>query len=166
MQKLLFFVGLSCLLVSCGSTKSARNFGGAVETKYYETPADKRLVNIVNDALTYEGTRYKWGGTTRKGMDCSGLVYIAFQSEQIALPRVSRNMAREGKSIKNREVNIGDLLFFKTDHSKRINHVGLVVDIRPGAVLFIHSTTSRGVIISSLDENYWKQAYIEARRII
>ena len=166
MQKLLFFVGLSCLLISCGSTKSARNSGDATEAKYYEIPADKRLINIVNDALTYEGTRYKWGGTTRKGMDCSGLVYTAFQSEQIALPRVSRNMALEGKSIKNRDVTIGDLLFFKTDHSKRINHVGLVVDIRPGAVLFIHSTTSRGVIISSLDENYWKQAYIEARRII
>ncbi|HEA30947.1 MAG TPA: NlpC/P60 family protein [Leeuwenhoekiella sp.] len=166
MRKLLFFIGLSCLLASCGSTKSARNSRGTVETKYYEVPADKRLVNIVNDALTYQGTRYKWGGTTRRGMDCSGLVYTAFQSEQVQLPRVSRNMAREGKSIKPREVTIGDLLFFKTERSKRINHVGLVVDIRPGEILFIHSTTSRGVIISSLDENYWKKAYIEARRMI
>ena len=136
------------------------------ETKYYEVPADKRVVNIVNDALTYEGTRYKWGGTTRKGMDCSGLVYTAFKSEQIQLPRVSRNMAREGKRLKMGEVTIGDLLFFKTEGSKRINHVGLVVDIRPGEIVFIHSTTTRGVIISSLDEKYWNKAYIEARRII
>lgn len=163
MRKILYFITLSILLVSCGSTKSARKSG---ETKYYEVPTDKRLVNIVNDALSFQGTGYKWGGTTRKGMDCSGLVYTAFKSEQILLPRVSRNMAQEGTRIKTGEVNIGDLLFFRTDGSKRINHVGLVVDIRPGEIVFIHSTTSRGVIVSSLEEKYWKKAYIEARRII
>ncbi|MGB3774659.1 MAG: C40 family peptidase [Leeuwenhoekiella sp.] len=160
----LFFLGIC--LISCGSTKKNSKPGSSDSTRYYHVPSDKRVVNIVNDALSFEGTRYKWGGTTRKGMDCSGLVYTAFLNEKIQLPRVSRDMAREGTRIQKKEVTIGDLLFFRTEGSKRINHVGLVVDIRPGEIIFVHSTTSRGVIVSSLDENYWSKAYIEARRVI
>jgi len=106
------------------------------------------------------------GGTTQKGMDCSGLVYVSFKEEDILLPRSSHEIAKQGIKISLDQVTVGDLLFFKTNGRKQINHVGLVVDVYPGKVLFIHSSTSQGVIISSLDETYWHRAFAEARRII
>ena len=122
---------------------------------------------IINTALTYTGVKYKYGGTTRKGMDCSGLLYATFLEHDIYLPRVSFYMANEGKKIPLEEVNKGDLLFFTTSNRrKRINHVGLVVEVDGEDIRFIHSTTSRGVIVSSLKEGYWNYAFVKATRIL
>ncbi|MGK0295007.1 MAG: cell wall-associated NlpC family hydrolase, partial [Ulvibacter sp.] len=91
----------------------------------------------------------------------------AFGKEEITLPRVSRDMAKTGKPISLSKSAEGDLVFFKTSKSKKsINHVGLVVGSRKGEIIFIHSTTSKGVIISSMDEGYWKSAFVEARRVM
>ncbi len=117
-------------------------------------------------AKTFGGTRYKFGGTTRKGMDCSGLVYTSFKKENIVLPRTSRTMATQGKAISLKKVIVGDLLFFKTNKRKNvISHVGLVVETK-GVIKFIHASTSRGVIISSLDEKYWNKCFAGARRVL
>ena len=99
-------------------------------------------------------------------MDCSGLVYTAFQKENITLPRISRDMAKKGILISFKDIEEGDLVFFKTSSRNTINHVGLVVEAKHGEVKFIHSTTRAGVIISSLDEDYWKKAFVEVRRVI
>lgn len=121
---------------------------------------------IISTALDYAGTRYKFGGTTKKGMDCSGLLYVAFQTHDVDIPRVSHEMADHGKRIKVSKVQKGDLLFFKTTRKgRRINHVGLVVEVKPGDVRFIHSTTSRGVIVSSLKEGYWNYSFVKATRV-
>lgn len=125
-----------------------------------------KKMEIIDFAKTFQGTRYKFGGTTRSGMDCSGLICTAFQKEQISLPRSSRDMATQGFTVNLRHVEPGDLVFFKTNGKKIINHVGLVVEAENGNVKFIHSTVTAGVIISSLDENYWKRAFVEARRVI
>lgn len=122
--------------------------------------------NIIEYAKTFQGTRYKFGGTTKAGMDCSGLVYTVFQKENITLPRISRDMATKGILISFRDIEEGDLVFFKTSRKNTITHVGLVVESKRGEVKFIHSTTQAGVIISSLDEAYWKKAFVEVRRII
>jgi len=117
--------------------------------------------------MTFEGTRYKFGGTDKRGMDCSGLVYVSFKEEQIALPRISRDMARKGVRVKLEETEEGDLVFFRTDKNKNvINHVGLVLENKKGVITFIHSTTSRGVIVSSMEEKYWKNAFVQVRRMI
>jgi cell wall-associated NlpC family hydrolase len=122
---------------------------------------------IITTALSFEGTRYKYGGMDKKGMDCSGLVYTCYKSENIELPRISRDMAKQGVRITLDEIAEGDLVFFITGNNKKtINHVGLVVEIDNGLIKFIHSTTSLGVIISSMEESYWKNAFIEVRRII
>ncbi|MEG9327908.1 C40 family peptidase [Salinimicrobium catena] len=127
---------------------------------------DNFAARITQYAREYLGTGYKYGGTTTEGMDCSGLVMTAFSSEDIALPRTSRDMASMGQKLDLQEVLIGDLLFFQTNSRRKvINHVGLVVDIAEDAILFIHSTTSRGVIISSLTEKYWQDNFVMARRI-
>ncbi len=126
------------------------------------------LVNpIINTALTYAGTRYKFGGTSKKGMDCSGLVYVSFLEHNIPLQRASYMMAQQGIAIKLGEIRKGDLLFFGTGRRhKRINHVGLVVETYKGDIKFIHATSSRGVTISSLKDGYWGAAFIKAKRIL
>lgn len=151
-------VVFSFVLTSCGSSSSyTRN------SKKTVSKADK----IVANALRYKGTRYKFGGTTRKGMDCSGVVYVAYNSQKIQLPRVSRDMAQKGRKISLSRVKKGDLLFFKTGKTRnKVNHVGLVVSYKKGIVRFVHSTTSRGVIVSSLSEKYWKKAFVKATTIL
>ncbi|WP_010518243.1 C40 family peptidase [Croceivirga radicis] len=127
----------------------------------------KKADEIINIALQFTGTRYKFGGTTRKGMDCSGLVYVALLENNISFPRASYQMATEGKKINLSQVQKGDLLFFKTGRKgKRINHVGLVVSIADDEIKFIHATTSRGVIVSSLREGYWSNSFVKANRIL
>lgn len=127
----------------------------------------KKIKNeIIDFAKTFQGTRYKFGGTTKAGMDCSGLVYTAFQNENITLPRISRDMATKGILVSFKDIEAGDLVFFKTSSKNAITHVGLVVESKRGEVKFIHSTTQAGVIISSLDEAYWKKAFVEVRRVI
>ncbi len=151
----LVFLLFSLLMTSCSSTKNT------TLKKRYST-SDK----IIKNAVAYKGTRYKYGGTTKRGMDCSGLIYIAFRKENIALPRVSRVMATKGRNVSLRNVKRGDLLFFKTSRKNRINHVGLVTSVKNGRIKFIHSTTSRGVIVSSLSEKYWKRAYVKVKRVL
>ncbi len=156
MKRIFLLVLLSLLFTSCGSTKSTT-----------KSKTNSKSESIVNYAKSFDGTRYKFGGTTTKGMDCSGLVYVSFKKEDIILPRISRDMAKKGKRIPLDKTQKGDLVFFKTDKNRNvINHVGLVVEIEKGEVYFIHSTTRRGVIISSLKERYWRDAFVEVRSII
>ncbi|MEO6346846.1 MAG: C40 family peptidase [Aquaticitalea sp.] len=123
--------------------------------------------DIIDYAEKFEGVRYKYGGTTKKGMDCSGLVTTAFSSEGISLPRSSSDIALSGDWIDIKEVQKGDLLFFATNKkSRKVNHVALVTFVNEGQVEFIHSTTSAGVITSSLAEHYWYFAFVEARRVL
>jgi len=123
--------------------------------------------NVINTALTFSGVRYKFGGTTRRGMDCSGLLYVSFGEHNVKLPRTSIHMAEEGKKIRIKDVEKGDLLFFKTNkRSKRINHVGMVVTVENNEIKFIHASSSRGVTVSSLREGFWNHAFVKATRIL
>ena len=123
--------------------------------------------DIVDSALQFSGVRYKYGGTTKKGMDCSGLLYVAFGENDVKLPRVSYHMAEEGKRVNLSQVTKGDLLFFRTSKgAKRINHVGMVVTAEDGEIKFVHSSSSRGVIVSSLREGYWNKAFVRAKRVL
>ena len=165
MKRIILLCLLAGFLASCGSSRQTSN-KTVVKTSRSASPA-KKVDKIVSHAKEYVGTKYKFGGTSRKGMDCSGLVYISFKEQDISLPRISRDMAKEGKRINLGQVSEGDLLFFQTNKNRRvINHVGLVVESRRGVIRFIHSTTSKGVIISSLSERYWNEAFVEVRRII
>ncbi len=131
------------------------------------TPTLEKADKIINTALSYSGVRYKYGGTSTKGMDCSGLLYVSFSRHEVEIPRTSHQLAEQGKRIRVEEVERGDLLFFKTKaRGKRINHVGLVVSVSDDDIKFIHATTSRGVIVSSLREGFWNYAFVKATRIL
>lgn len=165
MKRIYLLLLISFLLTSCGSSRKPTK--AAVLGSSTSYAATKRISKVVDYAKSFEGTRYKYGGTDKRGMDCSGLVYVCFMEEDIALPRVSRDMAKKGVRITLNEIAEGDLVFFQTNKNRRvINHVGLVVEERNGEIKFIHSTSSRGVIVSSLNEDYWKNAFVEVRRVI
>lgn len=159
MQKwFLLLLIISAGFTSCSSTKTVRE-----TTKRGTVKIDKIVVN----ALKYKGVPYKFGGTTKRGMDCSGIVYVSYLKENLRLPRVSRDMAKSGKKVALRNAKKGDLLFFKTAKRKnRINHVGLIVSVKKNQIRFIHSTSSRGVITSLLSERYWKNAFVKVKRIL
>ena len=147
---------LVSILYSCGATKSA------VVINDKDIQVDK----IIRVANSFTGTRYKFGGTTKKGMDCSGLVFTAFKSQKITLPRVSRDMALQGITVPKQRLRKGDLVFFSTGRKYRINHVGLVTKIVNNEVFFIHASSSRGVVTSSLNEKYYKSRFVKAKRIL
>lgn len=158
------------LIIACKSGKSTKiqTKKKEVTAKVISNPAEVAVADaVVINAMAYEGVKYKYGGTTKSGMDCSGLVYTAFKEENIYLPRISRYMAKEGEAIPLNDIRKGDLVFFMTrKKNKGINHVGLVVDSDGKEIRFIHSSTSKGVITSSLSENYWRNAYVTARRVL
>jgi len=123
--------------------------------------------NVIEHAKEFNGVRYKYGGTTKKGMDCSGLVYTSFKKENIPLPRTTKDLSKYGKWVDVKEVKKGDLLFFATKkNSRKVNHVGIVTDSRIGNIEFIHASTSKGVMISNLAERYWYFAFVQARRVL
>ncbi|WP_417885136.1 C40 family peptidase [Zunongwangia sp.] len=127
---------------------------------------NRKIAKIIKKAQKFEGTKYKYGGTSKRGMDCSGLVFVAFTENNIPFPRTSRAMSLQGKRIYLKEVTKGDLLFFGTSKNRKvINHVGLVIE-HSDEIYFIHATTSRGVIVSTLSERYWENNFVMARRFL
>ncbi|AZJ34993.1 C40 family peptidase [Tenacibaculum singaporense] len=182
-KKVFFICTISFLMISCGSSKNISSTyqkrGSEVTPKKVEikstktneiltkkeevTVADK----IVWTAVTYKGVPYRFGGMTKRGMDCSGLIFTSFKQRNVPIARTSHQMYVQGENISLREVQRGDLLFFKTSRKRgRVNHVGLVTSVDNGDIRFIHSTTSQGVIVTSLYENYWKRAFIKAKRVL
>lgn len=128
---------------------------------------NEKITELLAEADTYLGTPYRYGGTTRSGIDCSAFVLSVFGATMgIQLPRVAASQAQEGERISKDELKKGDLVFFA--HSKRIAHVGIVHEVNKetGEVKFIHSATSRGVMVSSLDDKYWGPRYRFAQRVI
>ena len=169
MKKIVFVIIFFLSFSNCKSSKRTKNkktSSTTIVSKNTESSKSK-AEHIIDYSKQFEGVRYKWGGTTKKGMDCSGLVYESFKAYNVILPRISRDMAKRGNKIKLKNVHKGDLLFFKTGNKRNsVNHVGLIVDIRNNDIKFIHATTSKGVIISGLNERYWLNAFYEARRIL
>lgn len=123
-------------------------------------------LNVVESAKEFLGTPYRYGGTTTKGLDCSGLTCTSYKNVEINLPRRSIDQSKEGIKIKKAKAKPGDLIFFKTSRRDVINHVGIITENNNGEISFIHASTSSGVVISSLLESYYKNAFAKIKRII
>ena len=121
---------------------------------------------MIDTASTNIGTRYRSGGTTKGGFDCSGLMVATFAAFEIKLPRSSIEQSSYGTKINTEEAQKGDLIFFKTNGRRRINHVGMVVEVCEGEIKFIHSSIRKGVIISSTRENYYKRSFAQVNRVL
>ena len=122
---------------------------------------------VVSRARSYVGTPYKFGGTTVLGMDCSGLLMRSFEAIDVYIPRTASEQSKMGKKVTISELKPGDLVFFKTLKRKgRVTHAGLVTDTRKkDQILFIHSSSSRGVIEADLMTDYYRKAFTKARRL-
>ncbi len=137
------------------------NAAGCFSAEKHNQPSKR--IRLINTALHYLGTPYRYTGTTAKGMDCSGLVYRSIlETFKKKMPRRSDALEAATQKIRDEDIQPGDLLFFKT--TKRISHVAIYI----GAGQFIHSASDgprKGVIISRLSEAYWRKTYVLAGRI-
>jgi len=129
-------------------------------------PENYVAIQMINNAMQFLGVRYRGGGTSTDGMDCSGMVTAVYNLFGIPIPRSSREMATIGEKIDSAQVKKGDLIFFKTNGRRAINHVGMVIDIVGDEIKFIHSSTSKGVIISSTKEHYYQKTFAQINRIL
>jgi probable lipoprotein NlpC len=149
------------LVVNCGifAPKNAKTSSNS--TRYNR----QTVSNVVQKARSYAGSPYKYGGTTAAGFDCSGLVAVAFQSVNLALPRTSYDMASVGREVKTDDIEAGDLVFFVTSKTgDRINHVGIVTEVeKDGSIRFIHASDS-GVREDNLGSKYYKSTFVKATR--
>jgi hypothetical protein len=123
---------------------------------------DQLLFYLLRKEFTYwQGTPYRLGGNSKKGIDCSAFVQNVYHDGfNITLPRTTKTQVNKGYLVYKNQLRVGDLIFFKTGW--RTRHVGIYI----GNNEFIHASTSQGVITSSLDNVYWKNKYWQARRII
>lgn len=122
---------------------------------------------LLKTARSYYGVPYRTGGTSHSGMDCSGFTQTSFKSIGVNLPRVSRDQALIGQAVSKSQLEPGDLVFFATGTPGRVNHVGIVTDAsNPDAIRFIHASSSRGIMETSMGINYWIRAYVKGRRVV
>lgn len=120
-------------------------------------------IKLYEEIKNWIGVPYRYGGNTSKGVDCSGFVVNVYKNVYgIKLQRSSELIYKKNcVKIKKSKLQEGDLVFFKTGKKKRINHVGIY--LKNGK--FVHTSTSRGVIISSLDEDYYRKNFMQAGRV-
>jgi probable lipoprotein NlpC len=129
------------------------------------SPGEARLL-VLDAAGKYEHTPYRYGGLDKRGLDCSGLVYVSFQDAlKVAVPRNAWGLYSWAEKISIDDAKPGDLVFFKTTGNGTVSHVGIFV----GGRRFIHSASEgpvTGVIYSSLDERYWSRTYAGVGRVL
>ncbi|MFB5269131.1 C40 family peptidase [Paenibacillus enshidis] len=120
--------------------------------------ADSKMDQVIQDA---KGTSYRAGGTTLSGFDCSGFTSYVFDQLGLDLPRQSSTQFEAGTAVSRDEMRPGDLVFFNTN-GRGVSHVGIYV----GDGRFAHSSSSRGVTVSSLGESYYADRYLGAKRVM
>ena len=112
------------------------------------------------------GVRYRSGGTSKDGFDCSGLMINTFSTYDIKLPRSSNEMSRFGNYVNVSDAQKGDLIFFTTNGRGSVNHVGMITEVIDGEIKFIHSSVHAGVIISSNKEAYYAKRFVKINRVL
>ncbi|MBI5243784.1 MAG: C40 family peptidase [Elusimicrobia bacterium] len=114
-------------------------------------------------ARSYLGTPYVWGGTTHKGIDCSGFTQNVYRENRIGIPRVSKQQWQTGDPIDFDKLREGDLVFFNT-MGTGVSHVGMLVS--PDGPKFMHASSSKGVMVADLSKRYYKSRYLGGRRVV
>ncbi len=160
-----FLILLIVLLTMVGCSSVPHDTSTDIDVIETSSAVDFNNINavksrILRQYIEWHKTPYKMGGLDRSGVDCSGFVYVTFRSKLgCNIPRTTKLQVKTGKKISRNNLRVGDLVFFQT--SLLYNHVGIYL----GDSKFLHASSSSGVIISSLNEKYWKKRYWTARRV-
>ena len=137
--------------------------GKAAQTASVQAPARAQdgTSRLVETAMRYRGVRYRYGGITNRGMDCSGLVSRVLDVNGIDAPHNSRALYRLGQAVSRDKLEAGDLVFFNTK-GRGISHVGIYI----GDGKFVHASSAKGrVRVDTLREGYYHRRYVGARRV-
>lgn len=156
------------ILTACSSSESVKSKRQAsskiFHSAYHSDLSDPIMAisRLSEHQHEWKGTRYRLGGNSKSGVDCSGFMQITFRDLfGIDLPRTTKDQAKEGERISKSELRTGDLVFFNTGRGPNGKHVGVYV--KNGQ--FLHASTKGGVIYSDLDSPYWSKAFWQARRL-
>lgn len=166
----LFIIVCLFILYSCGSTKQYYN-PYEVQTLSqklnipldHKNEADDKNIPLYVQCASWIGTKYRYGGNTKKGIDCSGMVKNIYSTVyNMTISRSTKTQFSESKKISKNKAVPGDLIFFSTNKKKNSpTHVGIYLKDDK----FIHASSSKGVIVSSLNENYYTKYFMNFRRI-
>ena len=169
-------IAVAVLLSACSTSNTAKNMHpetrvvGTEDSSSLQASQDEfeNMVRnldvksrIMDQYADWKGVRYRLGGNTKKGIDCSSFVQRTFREQfGLDLPRSTYEQQEMGKSISRTNLRTGDLVLFRAGSTGR--HGGIYI----GNDQFVHASTSSGVTISSMNEPYWKKRYNEARRVL
>ncbi|MGF1844228.1 NlpC/P60 family protein [Vibrio clamense] len=157
-NQLLFPIIISLIITGCSNAPSHIIGSQNRVVPFEEQLPDNHLLMVQFNK--WSGTPYRLGGNSLNGVDCSAFVQEVYRSALgLALPRTTALQSERGRSIEYQQVKTGDLVFFKTSYKTR--HVGIYLDNNR----FMHASTSKGVIISRLDNPYWASAFWQIRRV-
>lgn len=172
-QRKSIFIALcaALLLSSCGTLRdtpirSEAERMGRDEARLHERRLGMPLTGKENPELIREvsswlGTPYRYGGSTKAGADCSGFVWAVYRNVyQMTIPRTTSSMLAQSRRVSQRRLREGDLVFFRTRGFK-VNHVGIYL----GNGHFIHASTSRGVIVNELNEDFYSRRFRRGGRL-
>ena len=168
MLRLLSFVATLLLLSGC-STKGVGTYKHKTTLTRYSKPTQQTLQLSNNTAIAdalyeeymrWEGTRYKFGGTTKQGVDCSSFVQqLYFNALNLRVPRSTQEQAKIGRWIKKSQLRSGDLVLFKTAYNER--HSGVYLEHGK----FMNASSKYGVTLSDINNPYWRAKYWQSRRV-
>ncbi|MGL5750117.1 MAG: SH3 domain-containing protein [Paraclostridium sp.] len=144
------------------STSDDSNQGGSGDNGS-DTGTSNKIQAIVNTAKAQIGKPEVWGAEGPNSFDCSGLTYYIYKQNGISIPRTSVAQSNFGTTVSQSNLQPGDLLFYSTNGSGRVSHVGIYV----GNGQMVHTSASnKSVVITSINSSYWQNAYIKAKRVL
>ena len=163
MYKLVVIFVCAILLTACSSAPyyGSKNPSVKVAGKRVDLSDTHKVKQILNQQYKdWRHVQHRMGGVSKNGIDCSGLVYQTYRTKLgIDIPRSTEYQSKVGRSIQKGQLRAGDMVFFKTGIFTR--HVGMYIDEGN----FLHVSSSKGVMISSLEYPYWISTYWKAQRI-
>lgn len=155
-------------LLSCGTSKKVsgnvdyRELARAAIRLGFDIDEDDDW-SLMTEASSWLGVPYRYGGDDRRGVDCSGLTYNIYRKVYgINLSRSSSEQYKKDvRRVSKNELNSGDLVFFSTDKGKKVTHVGIYLKDSK----FIHASSSKGVVINNLEQNYYKRNFVSGGKV-
>ncbi len=156
------FAGLifSLILFLTGCT----TYNQRIQTRYLVANHNAIIISsLIKQHNLWKGTRYKLGGMSHSGIDCSGFTQVTFRDLfRLPIARTTVAQSKQGFYVPKNNLRAGDLVFFKTGRGPFGNHVGIYV--KNGQ--FLHASSKKGVTYSSLNSPYYKRVYWQARRFL